>query len=56
MEKAAAESAFKRELLFSQGRFKTKTKLKVDQLFSIGTLYPPQLIPLRRAVNPLSNG
>lgn len=35
---SGAERAFKRELLFTRGRFKTKRTLKVDQLFSIALL------------------
>ena len=41
MGSAAAESAFKRELLFSQDALRQKPTLKVDQLFSIRLLYTP---------------
>lgn len=40
MGSAAAESAFKRELLFSQDALRQKPTLKVDQLFSIRLLLP----------------
>lgn len=51
MENGVAESAFKRELLFSQDALRQKPMLKVDQLFSIGLLPIPLRYSSYRFVN-----